>query len=1179
MSVKTRRQSRLVKNSEIERIQSVPIDFNSYVSASSVRNFLLNDPILDWLKRKYRKRISENSFVSFVMIQGKRFEQQIISEIKSKIDEKDFVTVAEDTFQDITLKNFYKTLEYMKEGKKFIYQGVLILEEGIEVEGKKYPLCGVPDLIVRRDALQELVTQPINDGISENKENGEKRNKNRNIKKGTKQIREKYEYVILDIKFSLLYFGAGGSLLNSGSFPAFKGQLWIYNYILNRVRNTSFFKSYILGRGWKQGVVKQLSPFERLGVIDYEGIDLKYVEKTKRAIKWMYDLKNGKYDGIEAKSLPLFAYPNMKNKQDYPYRTEKEDIARKLGEITLIWNIPFKERERLHRMGIVSVYDKKFGIDLFDIKGETKRNIIKNMISLTKEEGENEREILPRRLKVPERLEKNANCIEFFVDFETVNDTLVISDEKNLFKNGDFLFMIGVGMINEDSEWVFKHFTAKELTRKEEKLVCEGFLNYVKEIACGKSYKLYHWSAAEPRIWGNVIIKHSLHDSASKRWTDLLEIIKEEAITFKNCYSYGLKDVVQSLYNNNFILENWQGNCTSGCDAMTSAYDCYIERNRNERSPTIEKKLTDIIAYNETDCKSVYNVLNFIRNHYNICQDLEPPRKKRKYVRFIMEDSESEPSSEPESENDSESNSESGNDSSDEGVGNDSEFKTTEFENVGIISDYLQEKLPNLRKRKIDEIVNGMNSDLIENYCSRSPVNNRWKVGLKKREVKKYEPLLLQIRDDIEKRKPNIYTILSSELPYENKIKVIQEYDIYRNCDEYTREWQDQIDKINDILKNKNPVTKYKTKIDNLQVSEAIREIIQKKYEDYSNDPNGSSHSNELRKWLIWTVDLPFDRISPLPILENNEDVNNYCVNIMKTLDQNIYGMKKVKERILEVVVSRIINPRNKCGMIALQGSPGVGKTTICKYISEAVGLPYQRINLGGSTDSTIFKGCASSWAGSTPSVILQSLINMKCSNGILVLDEIDKIGFSPKGKEVQSSLLHLTDYSQNSEYSDDFISEFPHDLSRLWFLFTLNDENNVDLTLKDRLEIIRIPEYKKEEKKEILKNYILPKVLKEQELAENDIVLNDDVIEDLVGGGYENESGLRGVEKKIGQIVRKISVLKRSVLCNSKLGELKLSYWEEGKEFCLPICVDRKLFLRLVEPEREIGSFRNMYV
>jgi len=214
-------------------------------------------------------------------------------------------------------------------------------------------------------------------------------------------------------------------------------------------------------------------------------------------------------------------------------------------------------------------------------------------------------------------------------------------------------------------------------------------------------------------------------------------------------------------------------------------------------------------------------------------------------------------------------------------------------------------------------------------------------------------------------------------------------------------------------------------------------------YERLQRYDTESSQYASLREKLKWALSLPYRKIiNPTLSPTDHMGINLYCTQIKEKLDEKIYGMNQVKEEMLETVVNRITNPHHKNGHIALKGEPGVGKTVICQTLAEALDLPFERIALGGLKDSSLLKGNDNVWVGAEPSIILKALKRMNCANGIIFFDEIDKLGETAGGFEVQSALLHITDPSQNMEFKDDFLSEFPHDISKILFLFAMNDDS-----------------------------------------------------------------------------------------------------------------------------------------
>ncbi|WP_320814885.1 endopeptidase La [Flavobacterium sp.] len=237
-----------------------------------------------------------------------------------------------------------------------------------------------------------------------------------------------------------------------------------------------------------------------------------------------------------------------------------------------------------------------------------------------------------------------------------------------------------------------------------------------------------------------------------------------------------------------------------------------------------------------------------------------------------------------------------------------------------------------------------------------------------------------------------------------------------------------------------------------------------------------------------------------------------------KILDRDHHGLDDVKKRIIEHLAVLKLRNDMKSPIICLYGPPGVGKTSIGKSVAEALGREYVRVSLGGLRDEAEIRGHRKTYIGAMPGRIIQSIKKAKTSNPVFVLDEIDKLSTSHSG-DPSSALLEVLDPEQNSDFHDNFL-EMGYDLSKVMFIATSNSLSTIQPALRDRMEIINMSGYTIEEKVEIAKKHLLPKQLKEHGLKPSDLQIDKKQLEKIVVG-YTRESGVRGLEKKIAQIVR----------------------------------------------------------
>jgi ATP-dependent Lon protease len=270
-----------------------------------------------------------------------------------------------------------------------------------------------------------------------------------------------------------------------------------------------------------------------------------------------------------------------------------------------------------------------------------------------------------------------------------------------------------------------------------------------------------------------------------------------------------------------------------------------------------------------------------------------------------------------------------------------------------------------------------------------------------------------------------------------------------------------------------------------------------------------SAESTVVRNYLDWLLSVPWGKAKTRPIdLQKAEDI----------LEEDHYGLEKVKERIIEYLAVQARTGSLKGPILCLVGPPGVGKTSLAQSIAKATGREYVRMSLGGVRDESEIRGHRRTYIGSMPGKIIQSMKKAKTTNAFVLLDEIDKLGSDWRG-DPSSALLEVLDPAQNSTFGDHYL-EVDYDLSQVMFVTTANSLN-MPQPLMDRMEIIRVSGYTEDEKVEIAKRHVLPKQLKDHGLKEGELIVPEETIRDLIRY-YTREAGVRSLERALGGLARK---------------------------------------------------------
>ena len=413
---------------------------------------------------------------------------------------------------------------------------------------------------------------------------------------------------------------------------------------------------------------------------------------------------------------------------------------------------------------------------------------------------------------------------------------------------------------------------------------------------------------------------------------------------------------------------------------------------------------------------------------------------------------------------------------------------------------------------------------------------------------------------------------------FENIQKRIEEEDEFGKesiglYDEDLEYFNNLTDEEKNLLKEKNKeVNEYnkieiplKIKILKSNIPISTKATIMEKIKSFDEMTPHESGYGKMKKYLNRLSRIPFGNYVEMPIkkTDTHKKIDTFIKESYKCLDNAVYGQTETKMKIIQIMAQWISNPNSVSSVIALQGPPGVGKTSILKHgLAKALKRPFSFIALGGATDASFLEGHGFTYEGSMYGRIASILMETKCMNPIIFFDELDKISETKHGEEIVGILTHLTDSTQNSTYHDKYFEGIDLDLSKALIVFAYNDEKKINPILKDRILTINVKGFTVKEKIEIAKNYLLKEITENIGLKKEDINISDELLTHIINN-FTSEQGVRDLKRCLETIVLKLNLMRYT--------DMSLDY--RLKDITFPITLTKESTNKLLGKVKGVGD------
>ena len=591
------------------------VEWDEWVSATRSRNHVLGDPLVDWLDRYgelkgYEKDRPDprTDYLGFIFRKAREFETRVVDHLRHFHAGGVRIIVSPDAppSESVSLAAAEATWEAMTEGIPIIFQGAL--------RDAHHRVYGSPDLLIRSDVLISMFPGCLGPGQAA-------------VPAPDLDIGDVH-YVIVDIKYSTLKFNARATgLLNGGSTPAYKAQVFLYNRALGHLQGHHPPQAFLLGRGWsriQKGVTERSNNcMDRLGPVrmDEEYRDETWQVHASRAVKWIRKMR---CFGRDWEAVPATVEELRPNANGNPghWKSAVQQIVAETEDLTQLWGVGVGKRRNANRAGLFRWTDHRVTPESLNMGG----NAARTLGALLKVNRQPDAPaVLPQRIGSARSEWIITPQLEFYVDFETVSN---LDDDFARFplkKGQPLIFMIGCGHI-EMGEWRFESFIADQLTEPDEASIVEAWLAHMNSVRDrinpDTNPKVIHWSAAEASSLENAYNSaRNRQPSRQNKWANpnwfdfLSRVIRAEPVAVRGSFGFGLKAVTNALYSHGLIDCHWDTGPTDGLGAMVGAWWCQGQINQGREERLIDLELMkQIRAYNEVDCRTMMETITYLRN-------------------------------------------------------------------------------------------------------------------------------------------------------------------------------------------------------------------------------------------------------------------------------------------------------------------------------------------------------------------------------------------------------------------------------------------------------------------------------------------------------------------------------------------------------------------------------------